>query len=202
MAIILYSHKYNSCYQEYCYQEYSCCYLILEPIASIKTTDLYWLPHLHVKLQSTDWHELPYHGSLSQYVVKLRSNKITIQLDLYSTSHYYSTSSLTGVNIVVSVLWWVSLGNIHNAIGSSLNGLQELAWISVTKLRYVLVEFRWVHMVHMTLDKPHKCVVAYRHTWYSLSNPLSLSLCMAFTCLEKWDLSTAFDAWDADSAAA
>jgi len=39
---------------------------------------------------------------------------------------YLSILRLTGVNMAVSVLWWVSLGNIHKTIRNSCNGLQHM----------------------------------------------------------------------------
>ena len=108
---------------------------------------------------------------------------------------YYSIDWLTGVNVEVSVLWSVSLGNVHNTIRNRVNGLTKKLWCSQTSRGSCVnaLIYTWTHVT------PDWSIVAYRHTWYSLSNPLSLSLCMAFTCSEKSDLCTSSDRRSADS---
>ena len=102
------------------------------------------------------------------------------------------------MNVEVSVLWSVSLGNSHSSIRNILNGLQENVHV-ITKLSS-LCYMCWYSL--MGRYNIRLSTVSYRPTRYSRSNPLSLSLCMAFTCSEKWDLCTTRDGWDADSAMA
>ena len=99
---------------------------------------------------------------------------------------YFSILWLTGVNIVVSVLCWVSLGNIHKTIRNSCNGLQNKDSRGYYSKGLNLVEFKG-HIWHA------------RHTWNSFSNPQSLFSCMALTCSEKWRFITTCDDCDEES---
>ena len=65
--------------------------------------------------------------SKTMQVLNTKENERTCQLSVHIICVIcFSIRWLTGVNILVSVLCWVSLGNIHKTIRNSCNGLQNM----------------------------------------------------------------------------
>ena len=89
----------------------------------------------------------------------------------------------------------MSLGNVHNTIRNRVNGLTKKLCCSQTSRGSCVDALIYVYVHSCDTRLKHSCM----HTWYSLSNPLSLSLCMALTCSEKSDLCTGSDGRVADS---